>query len=298
MIVGLKGKAHLALIVANIIYGLNYVISKEIMPYYISPKAIIFARVIGSFLSFALLYSLFIKEKVERKDKIRIAFASVFGIAINQIMFFEGLNLTSTINSAIIMTINPILVLLLTLLILKERITLLKVIGIISGIAGALIIIFGSASNSSKLSSITGDIFILINAASFAYFLVLIQPIMKKYSAITVSYWLFLFGSIIVSPICVWDFSETTFELFTTGAWYSLIYIILGTTVLGYVLYIYALKNLSPVITSSYIYSQPLIASFVAILIGQDSLTAQKIIASILIFGGVYLTSFSYSTKK
>ena len=109
--------AHLSLLVANLIYAINYTLAKDVMPDYIKPSGFILLRVIGALFLFALSYFLFIKEKIEKKDIIRFAICGLFGVAINQLLFFEGLNLTTPINAAIIMTSNPILVIIMSLLI-------------------------------------------------------------------------------------------------------------------------------------------------------------------------------------
>ena len=110
--------AHISLLIANLIYAINYTFAKDVMPDFIAPSGFILLRVIGALFLFALSYFLFIKEKVERKDIFRLAICGVFGVAINQLLFFEGLNLTSPINAAIVMTISPILVISLSFLII------------------------------------------------------------------------------------------------------------------------------------------------------------------------------------
>ena len=134
-----KTFAYFSIIAANIIYGLNYVIAKGIMPDYLSPKAIIFFRIAGTIPIAFLFFWLFVKEKINYRDIPRFIIASFFGIALNQTMFFEGLNLTTPIDSAIIMTANPVLVLVFSFFILKDRISLLKILGIALGISGALV---------------------------------------------------------------------------------------------------------------------------------------------------------------
>jgi len=103
-------KSHMALIGANLIYGLNYTIAKGIMPDYMSPRGIIFFRVLGAIIVFNLIHILFIKEKIERKDLLRFAACGLFGVAINQILFFEGLNLTTPIKASLIMTTGSLLI--------------------------------------------------------------------------------------------------------------------------------------------------------------------------------------------
>ena len=125
---------HLALFLVNLIYALNYSIAKDVMPDYIGPSGFILLRVIGGSLLFFLTYIFFIKENVELKDIVRLLFCGLFGVAINQLFFFEGLNLTTPINAAIIMTVSPILVIIFSAIIIKEKITIRKLLGIFWGL--------------------------------------------------------------------------------------------------------------------------------------------------------------------
>ncbi len=99
--------AHLAVIGANIIYGINYVVAKGIMPDYLQPRVVILFRVAGAAIIFWLISRFYPKQEIRRKDFIRLAVCAFFGIAVNQIMFFEGLNLTTPINASIIMVSTP-----------------------------------------------------------------------------------------------------------------------------------------------------------------------------------------------
>jgi len=283
--------AHLAIIGANIIYGLNYVIAKGIMPDYLQPRVIILFRVVGATLVFWLISSLLSKEKIDRKDYPRLALSALFGIAINQIMFFEGLNLTTPINASIIMVSTPILVLVLAHFLIGERISLQKVIGIALGASGAsyLILLQGNISFSS--STFVGNLFVLINAASYAAFLVIVKPLMKKYSALTIMKWVFLLGTIYVLPFSFNLAIEANYSAIPFNIWLSIAYVIIFTTVLAYFLNNYSLKTVSPTVNSAYIYLQPLLASVVALIVQKDELTWTKIIAAVLIFLGVYFAS-------
>ena len=133
--------AHLGLLIANLIYALNYTLAKDVMPEYIQPSGFILLRVIGGVFLFGLSYSLFIKEKINKADLLLFSICGFFGVAVNQLLFFEGLNLTTPINAAIIMTVTPILVILLSTFILNESITLRKILGIFLGLFGAVILI-------------------------------------------------------------------------------------------------------------------------------------------------------------
>jgi len=283
--------AHLAILGANLIYGLNYVIAKGIMPDYMAPRTIIFFRVTGAAIVFWIIAGLLKPDRVKRKDLKKLFFAAFFGIALNQIMFFEGLNLTTPINASIIMVGTPILVLVFSHFILKEGLTRLKLAGIILGSTGALWLILKSGSFSFSSDTLLGNLFILINASSYALFLVLIKPLMKKYSPITIMKWLFTFGLIYVVPVSAKLVLQTDYQAIPFNIWLSITYVVLFTTVLAYLLNNYSLKLVSPTVNSAYIYLQPFLATIVALALGKDVLTWVEISAALLIFTGVYLVS-------
>ncbi len=289
----MKGKfgAHLAILGANVIYGLNYSIAKDVMPEFIQPFGFIFCRVSGALLLFWLVGLFGKKESVGKKDLLRLMICGLFGVAANQLMFFYGLNLTTPINAAIIMTCNPILVLLISAIILGERITSRKILGIVLGIAGAAGLILYKQDASISSGGFIGDLFIFLNATSYAIYLVLVKPLMRKYQPITVIKWVFTFGFAIVIPFGFNEFQDIDWESFTTNIWLAFLFVVIGTTFFAYLFNIFGLKSLNPSVVSTYIYSQPLIAAVVAVLLQKDELDLAKLVAAMLIFGGVYLVS-------
>jgi drug/metabolite transporter (DMT)-like permease len=286
-----KSFAFFAIISANIIYGLNYVIAKGIMPDYLSPRAIIFFRIAGTIPISLLFFWLFVNEKIKYSDIPRFLLASFFGIALNQTLFFEGLNLTTPIDSAIIMTANPILVLVFSYFILKDRISLLKIAGIILGIAGAVLIITGKGELSFNSNTFTGNIFILINATSFALYLVIIKPLISKYHPMTIMVWTFCFGFLITLPITIIPFINSNFNTIPFTIWLSLLYVIIGSTFLGYLLYNYSLKVLSPTIVSFFIYLQPLFSTLTTMAVYGNKPSFVDYLSALLIFVGVWMVS-------
>lgn len=290
-------KAHMAILGANLIYGVNYSIAKDVMPAHILPFGFIFCRVLGALLLFFAISS-FNKEKVERKDLLMLAVCGFFGVAANQLMFFYGLNLTNPINAGIIMTSNPILVLIASSIILKTRITTYKLIGIALGITGALTILLFKKGFSFGSETLLGDTFIFLNALSYGIYLVLVKPLMSKYKPITVIKWVFTFGFIYAFPFGISQFNDIEWSNFSTEIWSKFLFVIIGTTFFAYLFNIYGLKKLSPSTVSTYIYLQPVIAAFFAISVGKDSFTWIKLIAAVLIFSGVYLVSKPISQKN
>jgi drug/metabolite transporter (DMT)-like permease len=291
-------KSHLALLGANIIYGLNYVIAKGIMPDYLMPKAIIFLRVSVTVLMFGILHFFIPSEKVEKRDLFKMALCAIFGVAINQILFFEGLNLSTPINASIIITSIPVLILIFSHYVLKEKITSIKVLGILLGAAGALLVILSTGQGNFKSSTMLGNLLIFINASSWAFYLVLIKPLMEKYDSMTVMKWIFFFGLIIIFPFTISSFSGSDFSAIPFNIWMSISFVVFGATVVAYFLNNYSLKSVSPSVNGIYIYIQPLIASVVSILFGKDHLTISKTIAGILIMAGVYFVTLRTKSDR
>lgn len=286
--------AHLALVAVALIYGLNYSIAKDVMPTYIQPRGFILVRVVGALVLFNLLYFLSPREKIERKDLFRLLAAGFFGVAANQILFFEGLNITTPISAAVIMTTNPIMVLSLSAIFLKVPLNLAKILGIAVGISGALVLISkgGSLAAVFREGESLGNLLVMLNALSYASYLVVVKPLMAKYKPLTVIYWVFTMGVLFVVPAGWSQFTEIEWATMPSVIYAEVGFVIVGTTFLAYLLNIYALKTVSSTTVSFYIYLQPLIAGVSAILLGKDQLELSMFLAAGLIFSGVYLVSF------
>lgn len=285
-------QAHLALLIVNIIYGANYSIAKEVMPGHVQPFAFVLMRVAGAAVLFWIVSALFIKEKLDRKDFPRIVLLAIFGVTINQLLFLKGLSLTSPINASIIMISNPIVVLVFAAIALKEKISFLKIAGITLGIGGALLLLLFNKTFSFGSDTIRGDAMILINSLSWAAYIILVKPLMKKYNTFTIVKWVFLFGSVFVLPFGYREFTEINWQGLPNHIWWDIAFVVIGTTFIAYVLNTYALRTLSPSVVSVYIYLQPFLATLIAVFYYQnDELDTRKILAGLLIFIGVYLVS-------
>jgi len=299
-------KAHLALFLVNALYGANHVVAKDVMSGEMQPNAFIFFRAIGAVSLFWLVKSIFIKEKVARKDLFLMALCGLFGVALNQLFFFNGLDLTSSINTGIIMTINPILVVILSYFLLKESITWRKSVGILIGATGAILLTLAGASSSND--SALGDLFIFINAASYAMYLVLVKPLMARYKPLTVITYVFTFGLLYVAlyPPALMEVSQMDFSAISGSEWAVIVYVIVGVTFLTYLLTVYALKQVSPSVSSAYIYLQPVLVMLFAVIFGAmgwtedytDSISWEKIGYMLLIFVGVFLTGSGAWLKR
>ena len=292
--------ALLAAFSATTIYGLNHTIAKVIMPHYIGAFGFIMLRVVGAAILFWML-SLFIpNEKIERKDYYRIFFGALLGMCINMLMFFKGLQLSTPINSGVIVTLTPIIILILSAFFLTEKLTKMKLLGITIGFSGALLLILsGNTSQVVNAPNVTlGNSMMLINSICYGSYLVIVKPLTKKYNIITLMKWMFLLGIFMTSPITYSEFSEVSWNTLPFEAIWRMAFVIIGTTFLTYLFNVYALKTLPATTIGAFTYLQPLITILYAVITGNDILDGIKISACLLVFFGVYLVSKKVKTEN
>jgi drug/metabolite transporter (DMT)-like permease len=285
--------ALLAALGATTIYGLNHTIAKVVMPHYIGAFGFIMLRLSGAALLFWLVSLFTPKEKIDRKDYPRILGVAFLGMCLNMLMFFKGLQLSTPINSGVIVTLTPIIILILSAFFLKEKLTSKKFLGIVLGFTGALVLVlYGNTTQVVNAPNIPlGNLLLLINATSFGAYLVFIKPLTHKYSTITLMKWLFLAGFFMASPITFSEFRAVSWNTLPFEAIWRMGFVVVGTTFLTYLFNVYALKTLQPTTIGAFTYLQPLITILYAVLTGNDILDAVKISACILVFLGVYLVS-------
>ena len=288
-------KRYLALIaafLATTIYGINHTVAKEVMPIYIGSSGFIMLRLLGATLIFWLISLFTPNEKIEKKDFLKILIASILGMCVNMLAFFRGLELSTPINSGIIITLSPVIVLILSYFFLKEKVTLKKIIGILIGFSGAVFLILNSSKTGINAPNIPlGNSFFLLNASAYAGYLIVIKPLTSKYNIFTLMKWLFLIGLVLSTPITFNQFIEVNWTELPWFAIWRMAYVVIGTTFLTYLFNIYALKTLSPTTVGSFIYLQPIITIGFALITGNDVLDTTKLFSCLLVFIGIYLVS-------
>ncbi|WP_127845607.1 DMT family transporter [Psychroflexus aestuariivivens] len=284
--------AILAALGATSIYGVNHTLAKGLMPDFVPPIGFILIRVGGACILFWLI-SLFIKnESIQRRHWPRILLSAVLGMVINMLLFFKGLSLSTPINSSVIVTISPILVFVMSALLIREKITILKASGAILGLLGGLaLVIFGPSQSFSAPNIPLGNALIFVNALSYGLYLIVVRPLTSTYHPITLMRWLFLSAVIINLPITWHEFSQIEWQTLPFSAIWRIGFVVLGTTFLTYLLNIYALKQLSASTLGVFVYLQPVIAISFAIISGADQLNFIKIVSASLVFIGVFMVS-------
>ena len=285
---------QLALIAAtlvSLIYGVTFTVAKDVMPNYLQAYGFIVLRVGGSTILFWLVWLFLPKEKIAKTDVPRIAAAAFFGIALNMLTFFKGLSLTSPISASVIMVTTPIIVLLLSAIIIREKMQSTKIIGILLGMFGtAFLILYGKSIGTGENATL-GNLLVFVNAVSYGFYLILVKKLMERYNAFTFVKWIYLFGFLMVLPFGWRELIAAEWALMPTEISIKIGFVVIFSTFLTYLLNLLSMKTLSPSIVAVFIYLQPVFATIFAIGLHKDQLSWEKGVAAMLIFAGVYLVT-------
>ncbi len=282
----------MAAIGATSIYGLNHTIAKGVMPHYVGAFGFVVLRVIGAAALFWIISIFGPKEKIDKKDYLRMLICAILGMGVNMLVFFKGLSLSTPINSAVLITTTPIIVLIMSALLIKEKITQRKVLGIFIGLIGALgLIIFGTEIRQDAPNIPLGNFLILMNSVFYGTYLILAKILISKYHPFTFMKWLFSLGILICLPFGFQEMSEIEWSLLPFDIIWRIAFVIIGTTFCTYLFNIFALTQLKASTLVAFIYVQPVLGILFAIAMGKDTLTTIKILAAAMVLFGVYLSS-------
>ena len=285
--------AHTALIFTNIFFAINLSAVKHLTNNnLVQAFGLNVVRVGVSVLLFWGLYLLKpVNIKIDKPDRMRLFLCALAGIAINQLFFIKGLSLTYPIHAALLLLITPILIVIIAAWILKERLGILKITGLVLGISGALVLVLAKDRPGNGDNVLLGDLFIIINAISYAIYFILVKPLMLKYNAVVVLRWVFTIGLFLVLPFGWTEFTQIPWERYTAIDLTSMGLIVITGTFVAYLFNLYGIKILGPSIAGFYIYTQPVFAVLIAMLFLHEHLALYKIIAALLIFSGVYIAN-------
>lgn len=287
-------KGHALAFTANVMWGLMSPIGKSALAEF-SALSVTTFRMVGAAAAFWILSAFCKQEQVGHRDMVKIFFASLFALVFNQGIFIFGLSLTSPIDASIVTTTSPIITMIVAAIYLKEPITNKKVLGIFVGAMGALILIMSSQAVSSGGGSLVGDLLCLVAQISFSIYLTVFKGLSRRYSAVTINKWMFVYASMCYIPFSYYDISTIHWVSISPVAIIQVFYVVLGGSFLAYLCIMTAQKLLRPTVVSMYNYMQPIVATVVAIFMGIGSFGWQKGIAIALVFLGVYIVTQSKS---
>ena len=283
--------ALIAATLVSIIYGVTFTIAKDVMPKYVAPFGFISMRVGGSVLLFWLVSFFGPKETIDKEDYPRIVAAAFFGVAFNMLTFFKGLSYTSPIMGAVLMVTTPMIVLILSTFIMKERMQKRKVFGIVLGLAGTVTLILYGKSMVNAPNATLGNLLVFVNAISYGFYLILVKKLMDKYNAFTFVKWIYTFGFLMVLPFGWSEFHAISWATVPVDVLWKIGFVIVFSTFLTYLLNLISMRELKPTTVAVFIYLQPLFATIFAVSLDKDELTWVKLFSAVLIFAGVYLVT-------
>lgn len=291
-------KAHFAALGANLCFGINFAAVKMVTPSLIGSFGLNVARVLAATGLFWLLYLMKPgRPGIEKKDIGLFILCAVTGIGLNQLLFIKGLSLTTTIHSSLLILITPILITFLAAWLMKEPLSWQKIAGLLLGISGASVLILSKGAETEAEQMFLGDLLIVMNAIVYSVYLIMVKPLMTRYSAIHVVRWTFTIGMFMILPVGWNQFQDALWNSFTLFQWAALIFVLVGGTFFAYLLNVYAIGKIGASVTGSYIYTQPVFAAIIAIIWLGESFTWVKLLAAILIFTGVYGVTRTKSTS-
>lgn len=291
--------AHLSMFGACAGWGLMAPVGKEAMIHGVSGLSMVTFRVVGACLLFWVASLFAKKEQVPRQDKLMFASAAIFGLLLNQCCYTMGLSFTSPINASIVTTSMPIFAMLLSALILKEPITGKKAIGVLMGCSGALMLILTSAAHvSNKVGDIRGDLLCLFAQFSFALYLSLFNPLIKRYNVFTINRYMFTWATLMLLPFTFGETAATVRSSLTMKTWLEVGYVVCVGTFFCYILTMVGQRTLRPTVVSVYNYVQPIVSVLASLLMGIGVFKSTHAIAVILVFTGVWLVTKSRAREK
>lgn len=284
--------AIFAAIGATTIYGLNHTIAKGVMPHFVAPFGFIMLRVTGAAALFWLTSLWGPRERLEKKDYLRLLLCAILGMSFNMLAFFKGLSLSTPINSSVLITLTPIIVLVLSAFLIREKISRIKIGGIFIGLFGALgLLLFGAEIRGDAPNIPLGNALIMLNSVLYGSYLIVAKTLIRKYHPLTFMKWLFTLGIVICLPFGITEIQEIKWAELPFEALWRITFVVVGTTYCTYLFNIFALTQLRASTVSAFVYVQPLIGILYAVAMGKDTLTTVKILAATLVLVGVYLAS-------
>lgn len=287
---------HLAAFTCYCIFGFNIVACRNIaLSGMVPPLSLFCFRATGAAILFAL-FSLFLpKERVERRDLLKIFLASMLGLFLTQISFLVAIKETTPLDCSVVASLTPIFTMFVSAIFIKEPITWKKALGVLVSFVGVIYLIMNSATASSGVTSstTTGLFLIVLNALFFALYLGIFRPVIAKYSVVTFMKWMFFFSALVSVPLDVKDLVAIRYSEFPLSLTLTVLGVVFFSTFVAYLLVSSAQKLLRPTLVSLYSYVQPIVAACLSIYLGLDVLTWQKVCAAVLVFVGVAIVNNS-----
>jgi drug/metabolite transporter (DMT)-like permease len=249
-----------------------------------SSQALVLVRVGVAAIIFYALHRITSNERIRSAADYRsLALYSVLGVSLNQLLFLVGLRYTTATAAQMLLVAGPAIALGTGIILGRERGTARKWLGILLASCGALALV-GTTPAMGRV----GNLIILANVTSYAFYLVLARDIARKYQPLTVITWIFIFGAVTLVPVGIVPVIQEIGGISGEARW-GIVWIILLPTVAAYFLNMWALTKVEPSLVSTFVYLQPLLTVILAMPILGERPTIGMLPAAALIFTGVAL---------
>jgi len=293
-----KIKGALAAIMAYVIYGLNMVVCKDLNNSgLMSPIVLFLFRTSGAAILFWAVSLFFPSETVPPKDLLKLCLASVLGISIPQYSTLWGLTMSTPFDASILNSLKPLWAILAVFVVMHKRPSKKVWGGVIIGICGALILIFSGSDVriDSFRTSPLGLLVLSLNGLSFAFYLAIFSPLIKKYHPVTFLKWSFLFATLLCLPISAKPVLDIDFMAFSPLVLSELAFMIVFATFITFFLAQLGQKKLTPTEYTVCSFFQPITAAIVGVALGFDIMDLGKVLATVLMITSVFIINFSKS---
>jgi len=294
---------NIACLCAYIIFGFNIICCKNIANSgTVSPMALFLMRSLGALLLFSLIPPLNRKgevyENVERGDIWKIAVASFLGLFGTQVSFLKAITMTTAIDASIMSVLSPVVTMIVAAIVIKDRISGKSILGLSLSLAGVLFLILNTVTirEGADHTTVGGILLMLLNTCSFACYVGIFKPLIKKYSVVTFMRWMFLFSTLFALPFGLKDLITADYAAMTPSVALQIGFVVVFATFVAYFLVPVGQKRIRPMVVCMYSYVQPVIAMVISLCLGLDSFTWPKLAATALVFAGVAVVNFRKET--
>lgn len=293
-------KANVSMIISKSLSGLNMNALKYLLPLWMSPLSGAMIRCTFAAVAFWIIAFFAPREQISRKDKLSLLALGAFGLYGFMFFFSVGLSKTTPVSSSIFSSLQPIWVFIITVLLFKEKISSMKVMGILIGLGGALLCILTQQSDDLASDAFTGNMFCLFSSITYAIYLILTNKTLKKISIFTMLKYTFsgaAFSSILVTMIGGFEAPVLSMSI-GSKPFLILLFVLIFPTVISYLLVPIGLKYLKTTLVAIYGYLVLMVATITSLLLGQDRFSWTQMGAIFLICLGVYCVEIAESKEK
>ena len=292
-------KGHTMMFIATLFFSFNFIMLKYLMPHWMNGYDATFFRIVGAMILFWIT-SFFIKNTpIDKSDRLTLLFSGLFGLFPFMIFFNLALQYSSVIDVSIIMTTPPVIVVLITMVVDKTKVSLTNAFGLFLSIAGAIFLILIGNKSKGADRDMLGNVFAAASSVAYAYYLFSLRKCSGKYHPVSILRWVFLAASAGAIPLGIVFLGKSHIihhpDIIPI---IILICVILFPSFLSFLLIPQSIKLIGQQLVSMYQNLIPVLATILAIIFKMNKLYWDQPVAIVVILVGVYISSVAVKKAK